>query len=77
MINDSRLDGVNRQRADGKLVEPKLKNETVLRYSWIGVNEKKELAQTRKVYFEDDVPEEIGTDQVRVTAVYTDNWCTS
>ena len=71
-MDDLRLDCVNRRRTDGELVKPKLKNETVLRYSWIGVDEKKELAQTCRVYFEDDVPEEIGADQVRVTAVYTD-----
>ena len=62
---------------DGKLVDPKLKSETVLRYSWVGIDEKKEFTQTRKVYFEDDVSEEIGADQVRVAAVYTDNWCIS
>ena len=61
-MDDSRLDGVNKQRTDCELVEPKLKNEAVLRYSWICADEKKEFAQTCRVYFEDDVPEEIGTD---------------
>ena len=55
-MDDSRLDGVNRQRADCELVKPKLKNKAVLRYSWSCVDETKEFAQTyRPVYFEDDI----------------------
>ena len=38
-MDDSRLNDVNGQRADGELVKPKLKNEAVLRYSWIRVDE--------------------------------------
>ena len=61
-MDDSRLNDVNRQRVDRELVNPKLKNEAVILDSWTCIDEKKEFAQTGRVYFEDDVPEEIRAD---------------